>query len=172
MGIETFRFFRCRRRSAKKNSRSNRGQGLVEFALTLPIVVLLVFGVFETGRMIYVYNAVLTATREAARYGSAGDSDAANPRYKDCAGIRAVAKRLGGLANIQDADILISYDKGPGTATIAATCPPSVEIAGGVDRVVVQVSAKFQPFAALVNFPLMTFQSTVARTIIVKIEVP
>lgn len=172
MSINKFSFNGCRRRPAKKNSGLCTGQGLVEFALILPVLLMLIYGVLEVGRVVYMYNAVLTASREAARYGSAGDSDAATPRYQDCDGIRAAAKRMGGLANLQDADIAIRYDSGPGTATVASSCPSGAEITGGRHRIVVTVSSIFQPFSILGNTPAFTLQSTVARTIIVKIEVP
>ncbi len=49
-------------------SRSDRrGQTLVEVALVLPLLVLLIAGIFDFGRAIYGYNTVLNASREAAR---------------------------------------------------------------------------------------------------------
>lgn len=47
-----------------------RGQALVEFALVLPIFFLLLFGIIDVGRLVYVSNAFNQAAREAARYGS------------------------------------------------------------------------------------------------------
>ncbi len=47
------------------------GQGFLEFALALPIFLLLVMGVFEFGRLLAVASSVYTAAREGARYGSA-----------------------------------------------------------------------------------------------------
>lgn len=44
-----------------------RGQTLVEFALILPVFILLLVGVFDFGRAIYAYNTVLNASREGAR---------------------------------------------------------------------------------------------------------
>ena len=46
------------------------GQALVEFALVLPIFLLLLFGLIDVGRLVYVSNAFNQAAREAARYGS------------------------------------------------------------------------------------------------------
>ena len=43
------------------------GQALVEFALVLPIFLLIVFGVFELGRAVFAYNTVANAAREGAR---------------------------------------------------------------------------------------------------------
>ncbi len=47
-----------------------RGQALVEFALVFPIFLLLLFGLIEVGRFIYLNNAFNEAAREAARFGS------------------------------------------------------------------------------------------------------
>lgn len=44
-----------------------RGQALVEFALILPILVLLLVGVLDFGRAIYAYNTVNNAARQGAR---------------------------------------------------------------------------------------------------------
>ncbi|MEA3345828.1 MAG: TadE/TadG family type IV pilus assembly protein [Chloroflexota bacterium] len=50
-------------------NRSERGQVLIEFALTLPVIILILTGIFDLGRAIYAYNAVANAAREGARTG-------------------------------------------------------------------------------------------------------
>jgi hypothetical protein len=45
------------------------GQELVEFAMTLPILALLVFGIFDLGRVVYYFSAMQNSAREGARYG-------------------------------------------------------------------------------------------------------
>jgi hypothetical protein len=50
-----------------RRPRRSRGQALVEFALVLPIFVLLMLVVFDFGRGIYTYNGVSEAAREIAR---------------------------------------------------------------------------------------------------------
>ncbi|MFW6136393.1 MAG: TadE family protein, partial [Chloroflexota bacterium] len=47
--------------------RDNRGQELVEYALTLPIFLLLVIGIMEFGVTVFVYNTMANAAREGAR---------------------------------------------------------------------------------------------------------
>ena len=48
--------------------RSNeRGQSLVETALVLPILLLILMGIFDFGRAVFAFNAVSNAAREAAR---------------------------------------------------------------------------------------------------------
>lgn len=43
------------------------GQSLVEFALILPLFVLLVIGIFDIGRAFFAYIAISNAAREGAR---------------------------------------------------------------------------------------------------------
>ena len=47
-----------------------RGQALVEFALTIPLVLLLIFGLIDLGRAVYISNSLSEAARDGARYGS------------------------------------------------------------------------------------------------------
>lgn len=58
-----------------------RGQGLAEFALVLPIFMVLLIGMVDLGRAIWANNSVANAAREAARFasvhgGSCGDLSA------------------------------------------------------------------------------------------------
>jgi Flp pilus assembly protein TadG len=48
---------------------NNRGQGLVEFALILPLLLLLLLGIIEFGIAVYAYNTTANVGREVARYG-------------------------------------------------------------------------------------------------------
>lgn len=47
--------------------RRTRGQALAEFALVLPIFLLIVLALFDLGRAVFVYNGLTNAAREAAR---------------------------------------------------------------------------------------------------------
>jgi Flp pilus assembly protein TadG len=47
--------------------RRQDGQSLVEVALVLPILVLILLGVFDFGRAVFAFNTVENAAREAAR---------------------------------------------------------------------------------------------------------
>jgi Flp pilus assembly protein TadG len=48
-----------------------RGQGLVEFALILPVLLLFMLGIMEFGRVLYIYTEVSNAAQEALRAGAA-----------------------------------------------------------------------------------------------------
>lgn len=56
--------------------RNESGQSLVEFALILPILVLLIMGVFDFGRMFYTYTHLHMTTQETVRLGGLGQEDA------------------------------------------------------------------------------------------------
>jgi hypothetical protein len=47
--------------------RSPRGQGLVEFALILPILLILLLGILDFGRAVAAYNSVSNGARTGAR---------------------------------------------------------------------------------------------------------
>lgn len=55
--------------------RSEKGQSTVEMALSLTVLVLLLFGIIDFGRLFHAYLALDHAGREAARAASIGDSD-------------------------------------------------------------------------------------------------
>jgi hypothetical protein len=148
--------------------RSVLGQGIVEFALVLPIFLTIVLGIFELGRAVWVYSAISTAVREAARYGSSvGETDDGTPHYIDCAGMRAIARQHGLPGNVQDADILISYDRGPGTA-ILGSCPVSQASIQLGNRVIVSVSGHYvaAAYLPLFDLPEITFTSDARRSIV------
>jgi Flp pilus assembly protein TadG len=45
-----------------------RGVAAVEFAILLPLLLFIVFGITEFGRALYAYNTIVKGTRDAARY--------------------------------------------------------------------------------------------------------
>jgi Flp pilus assembly protein TadG len=53
--------------SRLRDRRQRRGQTLVEFALILPIFLLVLIGIFDFGRAVYSYNTISNAAREAVR---------------------------------------------------------------------------------------------------------
>lgn len=52
-----------------------RGQAITEFALVIPILLLLLMGVVELGRIFHAYLVVSETARDAARYLSVGADD-------------------------------------------------------------------------------------------------
>ncbi len=141
---------------------------MVEFAVTIPILLLIVLATFEIARAVWVYAAVTTAAREASRYGSSvGEGDGGTPHYIDCAGIRSLARQFGAAGSVQDADVLISYDRGPGTAELGP-CPVTQASVQLGYRVIVEVTGRFTPasYLPLLQIPEIGFTSEVRRTIV------
>ena len=151
------------------NRKRFNGQAMAEFALVLPLLLVVVFGLLEVGRLLFTYASVTNASREAARYGSAYGLNTSNvPRYQDCDGIREAAKRTGFLLGLQDEDILIYHDTGPGDTSPTLYCDgiasdTSIVFSCG-DRIIVTVEEDFAPVASLVPLDPMSFDSTSKRT--------
>src|SRR5574340_1398551 len=128
---------------------------MVEFALAFPIFLMVVLGIFEFGRLFFIYTSIYTAAREGARYGAAVENQ------NDCgAGIEAQAKRVGLLAG--DMTVVYFYDRGPGTSTFA--CSGSGSNLENGDRVLVRTSVVYKSVTGIV--PTFTIDSTSRRTII------
>ena len=88
-----------------RSTQDSRGQALVEFALIVPLFILILVGLFDAGRAVFNYSTIANAAREAARVAIV-DQDEAN--------IRAAAKAAGSGLTLQDSDIALGscLDKG------------------------------------------------------------
>jgi Flp pilus assembly protein TadG len=60
-------------------SKSQTGQALIEFAIILPLLLLIIFGIIEFSILLYDKAVITNASREGARYGIV----ARDPRYTD-----------------------------------------------------------------------------------------
>jgi len=133
----------------KFHPKKSKAQAMVEFAIVLPILLLVVYGLIETGRLIFTIAFVNNATRQAARYGStSGIGPNGVARYLDCAGIRAEAERMDFL-NSFDASLVsnftVTYDSGPGTP-IKGNCNGSAYVGTPPqqnDRIIVTANSNF-----------------------------
>ncbi|HEX3010947.1 MAG TPA: TadE/TadG family type IV pilus assembly protein [Syntrophomonadaceae bacterium] len=59
----------------RKLCHGDKGQGLVEMALVLPVLLILFMGIFEFGRIFGGYLEISNLAREGARYGAVGQGD-------------------------------------------------------------------------------------------------
>lgn len=81
------------------------GQSLVEFALILPILLLILVVLFDLGRAVYYFSVIHNAAREGARYGIIDNTPGIGCTTPDTAGIEAaVLARAVGL-NVDDLTI-------------------------------------------------------------------
>jgi len=160
-------------------SKKSRGQAIVEFALVLPLLLFVVVGLIEAGRAIFIYSSVTNASREAARYGTAYGVNAGGiAKFRDCAGIRAAARRTGFYLPLDD--IEITYDNGilpdPGNPgkfldpVILDTCakdkdvmPDTFELQCG-DRITVTITETYRPMLNLIPLEPQPINSSSTRT--------
>ena len=60
---------RAAKHSCSDGTLSEQGQELVEFALILPLLLLLLLGIIEFGIAVFHYNSIANVSREVARFG-------------------------------------------------------------------------------------------------------
>jgi Flp pilus assembly protein TadG len=72
----------CCSRRCRRSGR--RGQGLVEFAIVAPVLIVLVFGVFDFGRAMSANVTVANSSREGARYLIANAVTQGSTSYSSC----------------------------------------------------------------------------------------
>lgn len=120
--------------------KKQKGQGLVEFALMLPILLLVILGTIEFGRIFLIYATVSNGAREGSRYGMV------NPA--DTGGIIERVNRTMVMTLPENLTIAVSYDTGPNGYEY--TDPSNVKVG---DRVIVRVQYRifaltpiFDPF--------------------------
>jgi Flp pilus assembly protein TadG len=59
----------------KKIHRNDKGQSMVEMAIILPVLLLILFSIFEFGRILGAYMLIHDLARDGVRYGVVGMSD-------------------------------------------------------------------------------------------------
>lgn len=74
--------------------RDCRGQAVTELALVLPLLLLLLFGIIEGGRLGNAYLAVTHAARHGARHGAVGASDSEIAAHVRAAAVQLAAGNL------------------------------------------------------------------------------
>ncbi|MEN9563510.1 MAG: hypothetical protein RIR73_1754, partial [Chloroflexota bacterium] len=161
--------------------KAKRAQAMVEFMLVIPVLVMLLYGIIEVSRLIFIFASVANASRSAARYGAGSGEFDGITYFQDCEGIREVANKSAILTEFDD--INITYDRGitPDGEQIpvldidpspdADTCPIDDNIIRNGDRIIVQVSASYEPILPLVNIEPIEVVSANARTFLISVPI-
>jgi len=163
----------------KSTKNKTKAQAMVEFAIALPVLLVLLYGIVEVGRFLFMYSTVVTASRQASRYGTAtGQGLTTLPRYNDCQGIRDAANKAGYLGKFDT--IEIEYDGGPGQPLSSGYCSganptdsslTSTMLQDNKHRIVVKVTTQFNLLVPLVPLRSRPITATSARTIIERVAV-
>src|SRR5262245_12194347 len=70
-------------KNAKRTREGERGQALVEFALILPVILLVMVGMLEFARAWNLHQVMTDAAREGARRAAIADTKSSNPQTQD-----------------------------------------------------------------------------------------
>jgi Flp pilus assembly protein TadG len=138
----------CPRRVA-----GERGQSLVEFGLVVLVLLMLLFGVVEVGRMVLVYTTVANAAKAGVRYAIVNGSDSSAPcaSGSTTACVTAV-KNYASAGGLNTANLLVSVNY-PGTG-----CPSTVTNAPGC-WVRITANYPYDPFLGYFNLPSINLGS-------------
>lgn len=147
----------CNYSSASLNRRlttpgkERRGAAAVEFAIVLPVLVTVLLGVTDFGRVSYTSISLANAARAGAAYASM------NP-YSD---LTQAAWTTAITSAVTDE---LSQSSGFNTNAVTLTATNTVE-ASGLSRVSVQVT---YPFSTLVNWPGLPSSINIQQTVVVR----
>ena len=110
------------------------GQSLVEFALVIPIIILLIVGFVEIGRAVFAYNTIANAARQAVRVAVVNqipdvtDCDETRPvedPYEPHWSLRGCAIAAAAPLGITTANVSVSYTP-PASTTLS--CSPVLHV--------------------------------------------
>ncbi len=165
--------------SANKSPRQ-KAQGMVEFALAMPIILFAVLVVIEIAYIIITFNGAVMASREASRYAAGMSTSQAVgaplSHWQDCTGIRSAAKRIANFLGLQDGDIHIYYDSGPDglpaddPSKEACAPNPVVQVSKG-GRISVKVTVHYAPLDPLLQVSSIPISSLSSHTILTEIPI-
>lgn len=114
--------------NVRKQLREERGQTMTEFAIVLPILVVLLFGIVQFGIVFNTYVTLTDAVRAGARAGAVARNDS-NPVGTATTAVRTSASDL----NQTNLSVSVSSPWSQGSdVTVSATYPYSIKLLGWV----------------------------------------
>ncbi|WP_339480705.1 MULTISPECIES: TadE/TadG family type IV pilus assembly protein [unclassified Pseudomonas] len=120
-----------------KPAQAQQGVALVEFTLVLPLLLVLLLAFGEFGRMLYQYNVLLQASRDAGRFVASQAWDSTH-----------------GIVNVNNAQLqtqtknvaVYGVPSATGTAVVSGLTTAQVQVAAvGIDHVRVTITYPFCP---------------------------
>lgn len=101
-----------------QKAKREKGQALIEFALTMPLLLLILLGIMDISRIFFAYSEASNSLRRALRFAEVLGVPGETPPYLDCAGMQTTAQE-----NVfaKDQSIRIRYLKAS-DLTVGYTC--------------------------------------------------
>jgi len=131
----------------RRHHREHRGQALVEFALVLPILVLILLGIMQFGLLFWGQITLTQVARDAGRWAATQEEcDTVANRTAVIGQARAIATEssLYGYGGGADPDLVIT----PGWTPNAPPCPPADNTT--VEWVTIEMTYRVDVFLPLV----------------------
>ncbi|MDH4559977.1 TadE/TadG family type IV pilus assembly protein [Pseudomonas sp. BN411] len=154
---------------ACRGARGQCGAAMVEFAVAVPLLLLLLFAVAEFGRMLFQYNSLLQANRDAVRYVAANSYNHTLGRVDVTSALRTETQNL-----VVYGSPVVRSGMQPVVPGLSAANVQVTAVAGTTNHVQVSISYTFQPLigsglpllvgrAIRLDFPLVS--TTVMRAL-------
>jgi Flp pilus assembly protein TadG len=127
--------------------KNQKGQALVEFAIILPLLLLLLFGIFEFGRAMFIKNTLNNAARAAVRVAVVTPNITDKPYIAGELSEPVTADKI----QTKICDSLSYIDKGTATATVDVIGRTSPATAKPNDTVTITVTCVFDSIVSKVT---------------------
>ena len=135
--------------------RGERGQTLVEFAIVLPIIILMIMATVDLGRAVFTYNALAQSARSASRLAIVN---------QNTTNVREVAIAAAATVGLTASNVDVCFKTATSSQTSCASstdnCPQSTRDIGCL--AIVKTSKTYAPMTPLVSliFPSIALSST------------
>jgi Flp pilus assembly protein TadG len=119
-----------------------RGQALMEFALVIPIFLLIVVALFDLGRAVFAYNTLTNAAREGARFAIVN-------QYQPY--IVARAKSATQIVELDDPSVSVTFWQVATDGTPDTTLPQCIDRVAVGCLAVVKFEATYRPITPFIS---------------------
>ncbi len=137
-----------------------RGQALVEFALAIPIFLLLLIALFDLGRAVFSYNTLTNAAREGARIAIVN---------QDVPSIVTHAKAQSAIVELNDPSVKVGFyqvNAADGSPNTSKPCNPVAVSC----LAVVSFEATYQPITPIISNFLFPSGVTMTAKSVLSVE--
>lgn len=130
--------------NALVGAKHQRGLAMVEFAIGAPLLLLLLLGIGEVGRLLSQYNQLLQGTRDAARYVSSSAMNATLGQIDLTTALQGTAKNL----------LVYGAPSSGSTPMVPGLSVGQVQVSQvGSEHIQVSVTYTFQPLVGNILLP-------------------
>ena len=118
---------------------SERGAAAVEFALLVPILIMILLGTMEFGRAYSAQSTLSNAAREGVRVMAINNSQSS---------AKAAAKNVAAVLNpgLKDENIVFKYQTTPATTPVPTACAANVQVTVTIDYSLTTMTGIAGPF--------------------------